>query len=223
MQLVFLDTDTYVFTSAERHLVAEVLGGAEAEIRGLLRGSTKRLTVTGWPTDFVIPEVRSGDKTPTKDLIEVSVNPAHPGGVEPVFRTSFRELLFHECHHAARKHLLPDRESTLIDGAVMEGLATAFERDGAGARPLWATYDPVDAAGWHTEMIATPHGRYDDWRYSQTDGCRWISYRVGTHIVDRALTNSGETAASLVAASTADVLRLAGLDRITQGEEDPLL
>ena len=41
------------------------------------------------------------------------------------------------------------------------------------------------------------------------DGTRWIGYRAGTYLVDRAMRASGKSAADLVAMPTEDLLRLA--------------
>lgn len=212
MQVALLDTDEYVFSEEERQLVVEVVSGAEGQVRGLLRGLPERLNVAVYPTDLVIPDVGDGGVTPDKDLIELSVDPGHPGGVVSVVRGSFRTTLFHAAHHAATAHLVTAKDETLLGYAVQEGLATAFERDFAGPRPLYAAYDPAEAERWLEELMTTAEGRYEDWFYSRSAGCRRIGYRVGTYIVDTATANSQESAASLVGASTAEVLEMAHVD-----------
>ncbi len=127
-------------------------------------------------------------------------------------RGSFRTTLFHEAQHAARAHFLTAKDGTLIGYAVQEALATAFERDFAGSRPLYAAYDPAEAERWMEELMTTAEVRYEDWFYRRSAGCRWIRYRVGTYIVDTATANSQESAASLVGASTTEVLEMAHVD-----------
>jgi uncharacterized protein YjaZ len=46
--------------------------------------------------------------------------------------------------------------------------------------------------------------------FQHPDGRRWIGYRAGTLIVDRAIAASGASSAALVRVPTADILALAG-------------
>jgi uncharacterized protein YjaZ len=98
---------------------------------------------------------------------------------------------------------------TFMDGVVAEGLATAFERDAAGRRPPWGRY-PLEVERWVEELRALPvTAHYPTWMFQHPDGRRWIGYRAGTYIADRAIIASGRSAADLVATSTADVLNAA--------------
>jgi len=97
-----------------------------------------------------------------------------------------------------------------MDGPVCEGLASAFERDAAGRRAPWAEYPP-DVEAWVHELMALPRtARYAKWMFRHPDGRRWIGYRAGTHIADRAIKASGLSAAQLVNVTTAEILKLAG-------------
>ncbi len=115
-----------------------------------------------------------------------------------------RGALFHEFHHLVRG----STGSTLIDQAVTEGLATAFERDFAGVDPPWARY-PADASDWVKELLSQPSTAGREWLYQHPDGRRWIGMRAGTYLVDRAMAQTGRTSADLVFATTADVLQMA--------------
>ena len=101
-----------------------------------------------------------------------------------------------------------------MDVVVSEGMATAFERDFAGASPPWGDY-PDDISTWVDELIALPmsaFGSYAKWMFKHPDGRRWIGYRAGTYIVDQAMAASGLSSAELVLTGTAEVLQLAGID-----------
>ena len=101
-----------------------------------------------------------------------------------------------------------------MDTVVSEGMATAFERDFAGNKPLWGEY-PEDVESWVEELLDLPmsaYGSYPQWMLQHPDGRRWIGYRAGTYIVDEAMLASGLSAADLVLAPTAEVLKLAGLN-----------
>jgi hypothetical protein len=89
-------------------------------------------------------------------------------------------------------------------------MATAFERDLARTRPPWGAY-PDDVAGWLGELLALPPGApRRPWMFRHPDGRRWIGFKVGTYLVDRAARASGRTPATMVGLSTDEVLRLAG-------------
>lgn len=67
-------------------------------------------------------------------------------------------------------------------------------------------------ADWTVELFAQPmddawmHGKFD-----HPDVRRNVAYKVGTWIADRAIANSGRSAADLVWESPATVIELAGL------------
>jgi hypothetical protein len=99
-----------------------------------------------------------------------------------------------------------------MDGVVSEGLATAFERDAAGRRPRWGEYSQ-EAAGWVAELLRLPlTAPYNEWMFLHPDGRRWIGYRAGTYIADRAIAASGLSAAQLVLVPTDEILKMAGID-----------
>ena len=98
---------------------------------------------------------------------------------------------------------------SLTDRVITEGLATAFERDAAGATYPWSEY-PDNVSEWVDELLdLPPTARGMDWMLRHPDGRRWIGMRAGTYLVDRAMRASGRSAADLVTASTEDILRMA--------------
>lgn len=163
------------------------------------RGLVEHPDVTVDPSDFVIPEVGSGAITRAKHLIQQSANLVLPGGVVTVLGESRREGFFSEAHHAARAYPLPAQANTLIGRAIMEGLATPIERAVVATHPLGELDDPIDTARWPALLRPTPHGRDEEWFYRQTPGGRGIGDRGGSSVVEKALKNSRESAASLVA------------------------
>src|SRR5207249_1562042 len=101
--------------------------------------------------------------------------------------------------------------TSFMDGVVSEGLATAFERDFGGRRPPWGEY-PEDVRQWVSELLDLPSSApYHQWMFQHPDGRRWIGYRAGTYIADRAIAASGRSAAELVLVATDEILRNAGV------------
>jgi hypothetical protein len=48
--------------------------------------------------------------------------------------------------------------------------------------------------------------------FQHPDGRRWIGYRAGTYIADRAIAASSRSAAELVQTPTGEILSLAGIE-----------
>lgn len=91
------------------------------------------------------------------------------------------------------------------------GLATAFERDAGGARPLWGEYQN-NVREWVEELLTLPvDAPYQQWMFSHPDGRRWIGYRTGTFIADQATLKSGLSSAELVRTPTEEILKLSGV------------
>lgn len=131
-----------------------------------------------------------------------------------IARANLRGVLFHEWHHLARGWGVDtDMRVRLIDAVVAEGLATAFARDAAGYEPSFAVY-PDDVSLWARELMKTGSmDDYGEWMYQHPDGRRWIGYRVGIWIADRAMDTSDRSAAELIHATTDEVVEWAGLTR----------
>lgn len=144
-----------------------------------------------------------------------TIDPTTFGGVGPIASANLRATLFHECHHLVRLWVGGEkiRSGSVMDAVVAEGMATAFERDFTGRVPLWSVY-PVDVAGWVSELLALPKSELrfrDRWMYQHPDGRRWIAYRAGTYVVDRARAASHRSAADLVLVPTDAILKLAAV------------
>jgi uncharacterized protein YjaZ len=99
----------------------------------------------------------------------------------------------------------------MLDARVTEGMASVFERDYAQATVPWATYTTEEAKPWVEELRQLPpDAERRSWLFRHPDGRRWIAYKAGAYLVDRAMHASGKSAAELVAMPTDQILRLAG-------------
>ena len=131
-------------------------------------------------------------------------------GVLSLVQTDLRPFLFYEFHYLVRAKAVPS--TSLMDDVVAEGMATAFERDFAGASPPWGIY-PRDVDDWAKELMALPvKAPADEWITQPTSangGRRWMGLRAGTYLVDRATRASGKSSAELVTTSTQNILKMA--------------
>jgi len=219
---LFLDTDDQRFFPEEaRSAIREVCRVTEPEVRALLpklQSTVELASLIGTP-DSVIPETGEVGMAFNPSTVRWTVDASRPGGVAAVARAHLRYSLFHELHHCVRGWVWRSgaRQTSFMDGVVSEGLATAFERDAAGRLPPWGEYDPKEATAWVTELLQLPlTAPYNEWMFRHPDGRRWIGYRAGTYIADRAIAASGLSAAQLVLVPTNEVLKMAGFNGAAQ-------
>jgi len=204
----FLRSESYTFTRADRRVIEDGSRAAVADIRRVLPGVPAHIELTVRPGADVIPETgETGSAMPPNGLM-FTVDPTRPGGVIAITNAWLRPFLFHDIHHLVRYPA--ESPGSIVEHAVTEGMATAFERDFAGAAPLWGAY-PDNVDEWAAELLALPgDASRRQWLFEHPDGRRWIGYKVGTYWVDQARRKSGKSAAELVAMPTSEILALAG-------------
>ncbi|HLF99499.1 MAG TPA: DUF2268 domain-containing putative Zn-dependent protease [Acidimicrobiia bacterium] len=210
----FLDTDACKFTAAERKAVASVVAGVEDEVRPRLPLLDTHVNVTVEPSDHVIPELGIGAFTPGRHLISVRLDPRHGSSLEAIIESELFSTLVHEACHAARYvgYAKEASDQRPIAAAVFEGLGTVFEREVTGRVPPWGSYDPEVIDSWIDELLALPGGTDSiPWRFTHPDGRRWIAYRAGTRVIERACGSLGVRVPDLLTHTTDEILTSAGL------------
>lgn len=208
----FVESQLHSFSQSERTEIRAIAEATVREVRPLVDGepSTIRLTVRAGTA--VIPETGEAGVALGPGLIGWTVDPTRPGGAVAVAKARLRSTLFHEVHHLVRGWTVEGGTAgrRLIDAAVAEGLATAFERDAASSTPPWGEY-PRDVRLWSEQLIALPvSASYGEWMFQHRDGRRWIGYRAGTFLADRASAGSGRSPAELASVPTDEILGFAG-------------
>ena len=198
----------YPFTATERRVIARVAGDAAREARQHVPALAAQITLRVQSGKDVIPELGATAIAGPPDWIMWTVDPDRPEGVLRIAEAHLRAALFHEFHHLVRGATLPPK--TLMDHVIFEGMATAFERDFAGASPPWGQY-PDDVSRWVDELLMQPPGtRASDWIARQhADGRRWIGMRAGTYLVDVAMKTLNQTSAELVSTPAEAILAAA--------------
>ena len=200
----------HAFSWGERRAIERIAADTVAEVQQLLPAVPDRL-VLRVDADRNVSQMTSAAATfVVPNRLYWSVDPERGEGVAATAETHLRPMLYHELHHLVR-HAHVERIS-LMDDVVSEGMASAFERDYAGARYPFSDY-PDSAATWVTELLALPpSANREQWMFHHPDGRRWIGYRAGTFLVDQAMNASGLSSAELVTTATARVVELAGYD-----------
>ena len=193
-------------------LITEVALATVTEAREHLPDLPSRLVLLVYAGTNVIPETGIGSAAIAPSVIACTFDPAHHAGVTGVVMKELRPTLLHELHHIARGFVMYSGRpaTTFMDFVVSEGLATAFERDVGGHLAPWGNY-PDNVREWVKELLSLPiSASYRDWMFQHPDGRRWIGYRAGTYLADRAMAALGMSAGELARIDTGEVLRLAG-------------
>jgi hypothetical protein len=205
----FFVIDGHELSTEERQLIESIADSTAREVKKLLPALALpvRLRVQAGREEEVIPETgENGNANAPAGPVVWTVVPTRPGGVAKIARTQLRSSLFHELHHLVRRKGV---ERSLMEVAISEGMATAFERDFAGAAAPWGHYPP-DVSAWVEELRDLPAtAERKHWLFRHPDGRRWVAYKAGTYLVDRAMCASGKSSAELASSSSAEVLSLA--------------
>lgn len=198
-------------TALER--IVAIAESTAAEVGQLLPALSEDILLWVRAGKDVIPETGEGGASLRPGLVEWVVDPDRTGGILECADTRLRSTLFHELHHQVRGWVMRggSHPATLMDAAVAEGLATVFARDEAGDKAPWGEYPP-EVSDWVAEIEAVKDMRdYRQWMFRLPDGRRWVGYRAGAYVCDRAIALSGLTAAELVGESAERIVALAEL------------
>jgi hypothetical protein len=208
-EVVFYSVDGHRFSSTERRTIERIARATAAEVEQILPALADQLILRVEAGDKVIPETGETASAHPPNVVYWTVDPNRGDGVVAIANAELRRTLFHELHHLVRDSAAGLKDQRLLDHVVTEGLATVFERDFAGPAPPWGMY-PDEVGAWVAEVLALPaDAPRAEWMFRHPDGRRWIGYKVGTYLVDRAIRASGRSAATLVSSSTDDIVRLA--------------
>lgn len=195
-----------------RTLAAHICGRVGTELGRLLPDLPHEITLCCSLGGNVIPQMGYGASALDRQTVTFVIEPAPPDVVEKIIDTHLRHALYHECHHLVRGWVKrggrPPRH--FIDGVVCEGLASVFERDAADYAAPWCAY-PDNAMSWVNELLALPTwADYRHWMFHHPDGRRWVGYKAGAYISDRATERSGFDAVQLVSVPSEHIIEWAG-------------
>jgi hypothetical protein len=196
------------FSQTERTAVQTVADSTTIEVRRFLPALPDDLVLKVQAGKNGISETGETASSLQPNVVWWTVDPNRTGGVVATVHRQLRPTLFREFHHLVRGATVNSR--SLMDWVITEGMASAFERDFAGTPTPWAAY-PDNVMDWVNELRALPSttGWDNSLMIRHPDGRRWIGYKSGAYLVDRAARSSGRSSASLVSTPTDDVIRMA--------------
>jgi uncharacterized protein YjaZ len=207
---IFFAESSYEIPDEFRIRYETELKNAYEAASALLPFGSKHINFFVQPREYdLIDETNDHGKTHNSDFLEMAFNPTlDEAGLDSII-ADIKPTVFHEMNHAARWNI-PIWHTTFLDGCIMEGLANVFTRQYAQETAPWADYAQEDVVAWLKEIQDAGEGiNQDEYMFSHPDGRRWIGYKVGTYIVDKAIKKSGKSIVDLTAMECADILKLA--------------
>jgi hypothetical protein len=159
----------------------------------------------------IIPEYGVGGYTHDSTFVEIKFDEKIPYGVEKL-KEYLLQTVFHELNHAAR-YATTEYDSSFMNYVITEGLATVFERDYAESDALYAQYEDDETMQlWLAEIKNGDWDKKDELFFDNPDGRKWIGYKVGTWLIDKAVKNSGKTVVDLTSLPCGDIVKFAGIE-----------
>lgn len=206
--------DSIDWAEAESHgltrekAIASIDGGLNV-VKDLLPSLSDCLTIVVRPHfTHVIPEYGTGGYTYDSEFIEITFDSKLPYGLEATLK-SLCETVFHEGNHAARYNVA-EFDGRFINSIVTEGLATVFERDHAMYQPLYGQYeDDTIMHNWYKEISAGDWDNRGELMFEHPDGRKWVGYKTGTWLIDRAVKLSGKAVIELTPLPADEIISLA--------------
>lgn len=210
MNIVFtVSSEWEKFPSGFKDEVKNVVSEAAEESSKLLPNLSKNVNIVICTGDWVIYETGGNGWSYNKDLLILTLDPDFKGDRE-IQQSYISATVYHELNHCSR-YASKYTTNSFMESAIMEGLATVFERDYGKSKPQWGIYDAAECKKWVKEIRDLGkdinHGEY---MYTHSDGRRWIGYKTGTYLVDQAVKNSGRDVIDLTTnASYKEIFNLA--------------
>jgi uncharacterized protein YjaZ len=211
MTILFAESDFWIDNLEFREKYARIIRESYAAAKKLLPIIPDNVTFVNQVAPWeCMEEYGQGAYTRNSRLIFIFIDDSLPYGEDALLEYT-RQTVFHELSHAARfeKGLF---HPTLLESAILEGLATVFEREYAAASPPYGDYDPEVIESWLEELQQVGDNEsYYPYMYRHADGRKWMAYKVGTYLVDQAIAKSGKNIIKLTGLRADAVLRLSGV------------
>lgn len=211
MEKLNFNTD---LSADDERLIESKLEIWNREVRELLPMLSPELQVV-FDNGYLINETGAGGFAHSRDSVVLAFDPSYSD--KHAQMENLKGSYFHEAYHTVQGFVGDDDQKiSAIHNAVYEGAATVFERERAGSNPPWADYSIFEEPMEVVSEVADLPMDYDweQWKFYHPDrNERWILYRLGVYIVDRALSLNPELKIEdLAHREPADILELSGVN-----------
>ncbi|MBC7868738.1 hypothetical protein H7X69_00975 [Candidatus Saccharibacteria bacterium] len=206
-------TDPVVQKKLERPL-----GGFYNQARALLPGLPENMKLFV-KEQQITEEIGTSGFAYSHDIINLEFDKNFPD--QHAQMVDLRGTIFHESYHIKQSytlsHLAERGPLAMIETSIYEGCATVFEREHAGTKPLFGDYkqhSPDELDAWLNKIRSIKNGfSRNDWEkwafYNPELKEKWIIYKLGTHVVDKVLSDGSLDILDLQDKSAKDILALA--------------
>ncbi len=142
-----------------------------------------------------IPSLGVGGFSPSPNLVYLYIDPS----LKKLTKENIYTCLMHEMHHSVRWRD-PGYGENLKESLVTEGLATLFEEEVSGTKPIYAKVDiNQDHINRAREIWEDKDYDHDKWFiFGDEDLPKWFGYSYGYSLVKKAAKDMNKTAAELV-------------------------
>ncbi|WP_151982165.1 DUF2268 domain-containing putative Zn-dependent protease [Acinetobacter guerrae] len=211
IQIKFISQPEYEFNDIEQQLLSEICRESYEQVAHLLGSINHKVTVNITHSPNVIEETGCAGFSWSANQIIWNIDTNRTEHVIDIAKRHLKPTLYHELNHLFRGWVMQGATiDSFMDGVIHEGIAVCFERDYASSHPLWGIY-PENVNEWVDELLnLTIDTHPTEWYFEHSDGRRWIAYKTGTYLVDRAMQNGKINACEISKLNTSDVLSLAG-------------
>ena len=159
--------------------------------------------------DDVIPETHIGGRTYSNEFITIAID----SSVNEIKTEDLFQMICHELCHAARWQYNNELMSTLLDGMIFEGLATAFEIEAALENKLTLDYFAKTVANQtdndNEKILDNLRNELNSQNYDyhkifypgdeRLDLPRWAGYSVGYYLVKKYMAKTNKNASEIFA------------------------
>ncbi len=179
-----------------RNLIFEITSEAQKELQEIFPDVHRPMQVIiSLDSAGTIAETGNAGFPLSLSAISFKIHPNHPIDMDSIISRYYKATLYHEYNHIVRGWTAESswQSNDFMDAVVAEGLATIFEVQFTHSKPLWSAY-PQYVENWVIELIKLPpsaYREYGKWMFEHPDGRKWIGYKAGTYIVEKALKKSG--------------------------------
>ena len=177
------------------------------------------VTITVYPkSSWAIPETGEGGYTPSGDWIQIYIDPKNKNYIlKEIAEKHLPATIYHEMNHIARWRSA-GYGTNLLETIISEGLASVFEKEHwtIFIAP-WAEYSEkeiVDSLDILRKRDKSKDNIYNhaEWFYGKGNLPRWIGYKVGIYIIEKARENFPKTTwKELIEMKAKEIIEMSGI------------